>query len=169
MVVSLANSYFIYDLSKGKPEDFNASDPIAANVPVDPNAAPNNGIPGMNPMDPSAQAPTTPPVPAGPPTTIAFKKMEHDFGNIKQESENPYEFEFTNTGKNPLIITDAKGSCGCTVPEYPKEPIAPGASSKIRVVYSPGKQEGQQTKNVTITANTEPAQTVISIKANVKK
>lgn len=166
MVVSLANSYFIYDLSKGKPEDFNSAQPIASNQ----NGVPANGMaPGMNPMDPSAQVPTAPPVPSGPPTTISFKKMEHDFGTVKQESENPYEFEFTNTGKNPLVITDAKGSCGCTVPEYPKEPIAPGASSKIRVVYSPGKQEGQQSKNVTITANTEPAQTVISIKANVKK
>ena len=165
LVLSLANSYFIYDLSQGKPQDFKSEDPIAANAPVNPNGAPANGMPpGMNPMEPTA-----PPVPAGPPTSISFKKMEHDFGTIKQDSENPYEFEFTNTGKNPLIITDAKGSCGCTVPEYPKEPIAPGASSKIRVVYSPGKQEGQQTKNVTITANTEPAQTVISIKANVKK
>lgn len=165
LVVGLANSYFIYDLSKGKPEDLKSSDPIAANAPVNQPGFPNNNV---NPMDPSMQ-PAPAPVPAGPPTSISFKKMEHDFGNVKQDSENPYEFEFTNTGKNPLIITDAKGSCGCTVPEYPKEPIAPGATSKIRVVYSPGKQEGQQTKNVTITANTEPAQTVINIKANVKK
>ena len=157
MVVSLANSYFIYDLSKGKPADFTTEQqgPMSANIP-------NNG----NPADMTNPAP---PVPSGPPTSIAFKKMEHDFGNIKQDTENPYEFEFTNTGKNPLIITDAKGSCGCTVPEYPKEPIAPGATGKIRVVYSPGKQEGSQTKNVTVTANTEPQQTIVTIKANVSK
>ena len=169
LVVSLGNSYFIYDLSKGKPNDF-STDPTTATVD---GSLQNTGIQqnGITPLDPSMQQQqaTPPPAPTGPPTTISFKKMDHDFGTIKQKTENPYEFVFTNTGKNPLVITDAKGSCGCTVPEYPKEPIAPGASSKIRVVYSPGEQEGDQTKNVTITANTEPQQTVLTIKAKVNK
>jgi hypothetical protein len=165
LAVSLANSYFIYGLSRGE----NAA-PFTENQPVATAPADANGNPAMtpvNPMDPNA-APTPPPAPSGPPTTVSFKKMDHDFGTIKQDTENPFAFEFTNTGKNPLIITDAKGSCGCTVPEFPKEPIPPGGTGKIKVVYSPGKQEGSQTKNVTVTANTEPQQTVLTLKANVK-
>ncbi len=111
--------------------------------------------------------PFVPEKPAGPPTTIAFENMEHDFGTIEQNTTNPYTFSFTNTGDKPLIISDAKGSCGCTVPDYPKQPVMPGEKGEIKVVYSPGKQKNLQTKTVTITANTEPATTVLRIKANV--
>lgn len=107
--------------------------------------------------------------PAGPPTAIAFAQTEHDFGKIKQNTENKHIFKFTNTGSNPLIIQDAKGSCGCTVPKYPKEPIAPGEQGEIEVVYSPGTQKGLQTKTVTLTANTEPNQTTLQIKAEVEE
>jgi hypothetical protein len=103
----------------------------------------------------------------GPTTSIQFEEMEHDFGTIDQNTTNPKTFVFTNTGSEPLIISDAKGSCGCTVPQYPREPIAPGETGEIQVVYSPGKQINQQTKSVTITANTEPKTTVLRIKANV--
>ena len=78
-------------------------------------------------------------------------------------------FEFTNTGNEPLIIQDAKGSCGCTVPKYPKEPIAPGATGEIEVEYKPGTQKGNQTKAVTLTANTQPEQTVLQITAMVEE
>jgi hypothetical protein len=165
LAVSLANSYFIYGLSQGENAAFTENQPVATATAGDPNA--NQAMSPVNPMDPTA-TPTPPPAPSGPPTTLTFKNMEHDFGTIKQDTENPFAFEFTNTGKNPLIITDAKGSCGCTVPEFPKEPIPPGGTGKIKVVYSPGKQEGSQTKNVTVTANTEPQQTVLTLKANVK-
>lgn len=106
---------------------------------------------------------------AGPPTTMAFAQTEHDFGKIKQNTENKHIFTFTNTGANPLIIQDAKGSCGCTVPKYPKEPIAPGQTGEIEVVYSPGTQKGQQMKTVTLMANTEPEQTVLQIRADVEE
>lgn len=102
-----------------------------------------------------------------PKTMVVFETYDHDFGDIKQDTENEKIFKFTNTGKEPLVITDAKGSCGCTVPEYPKEPIEPGATGEIRVVYSAGKQEFKQTKSVTITANTEPPTTVLKVYANV--
>jgi hypothetical protein len=105
--------------------------------------------------------------PAGPVTTMAFAETDHDFGTISQDSENTKVFEFTNTGTEPLIIENAKGSCGCTVPEYPKEPIPPGEKGEIKVVYKPGKQKNAQTKNVTITANTLPEKSVLTIKANV--
>lgn len=110
-----------------------------------------------------------PAAPAGPATSVSFADMNHDFGNVKQDTKNKHIFKFKNTGTNPLIIQNAQGSCGCTVPKYPKEPIAPGASGEIEVEYSPGKQEGSQSKTVTITANTEPSQTVLQIKANVEK
>ena len=114
-------------------------------------------------MDPLA----TEDIVQGPRTTIQFDEWEHDFGQVLQGSENPYVFKFKNTGTEPLIISNARGSCGCTVPFYAKEPIMPGEESEIHVVYKPGKQEGQQQKTVTITANTEPTETVLRISADV--
>lgn len=102
-----------------------------------------------------------------PKTTVNFGKYEHDFGTIKQDSKNKYVFTFTNTGKEPLIIESATGSCGCTVPNYPKAPIAPGATGDIEVEYSPGKQENAQQKTVKVVANTEPKETELRIKAFV--
>lgn len=107
--------------------------------------------------------------PAGPTTSITFDETSHDFGQIMQNTENKKIFSFTNTGSEPLIIENAKGSCGCTVPKYPKEPIAPGATGEIEVVYKPGKQKNKQTKNVTITANTDPPKTILTIKADVQE
>lgn len=116
----------------------------------------NNLIQENNPM-----------VPDLPKTEISFAETEYDFGKVKQESENKHVFKFTNTGAEPLLISNAVGSCGCTVPNYPKEPIAPGESGEIEVVYSPGKQMNQQSKTVTITANTTPETNILKIKANV--
>ncbi len=112
--------------------------------------------------------PTATPVDNGPKTSISFPVMQHSFGKVKQNTDNGYTFKFTNTGKIPLVISDAKGSCGCTVPDYPKEPIAPGATGEINVMYKPGGQQGNQSKTVTVTANTEPAQTVLNISADVQ-
>lgn len=102
-------------------------------------------------------------------TSIKFAQSSHSFGEIEQDSKNTYVFKFTNTGSEPLIIENATGSCGCTVPTYPKEPIAPGKTGEIEVVYSPGKQEGEQTKTVSITANTDPIVTTLNISAKVHK
>lgn len=101
-------------------------------------------------------------------TSVNFDNMSHNFGEIKQDSKHTYVFKFTNTGSQPLIIENATGSCGCTVPTYPKEPIAPGKTGEIEVVYSPGKQEGEQVKTVSITANTDPIVTTLNISAKVK-
>ncbi len=109
------------------------------------------------------------PAPVGPPTDIAFQQMEHDFGTIKQNTENKHIFTFTNSGNEPLIISDAKGSCGCTVPKYPKNPVAPGETGEIEVVYKPGTQKGNQMKTVTLVANTQPTQTVLKISAMVEE
>lgn len=107
--------------------------------------------------------------PTGPSTSIKFEDTTYDFGKIKQDSENKKIFTFTNTGSEPLIIENAKGSCGCTVPNYPKEPVPPGATGEIEVVYKPGKQKNAQSKTITITANTQPANTILTVKANVEE
>ena len=116
-----------------------------------------------------AVKPAEPAKPVGPTTSVNFAQMSHSFGNIKQDTENKHVFKFTNTGDNPLIIESASGSCGCTVPEYPKEPIAPGEEGEIKVVYKPGKQKGNQNKTVTLIANTEPRETRLSISAVVEE
>lgn len=129
-------------------------------------AAGLNSTPANTPATANPAAATAD-VPSGPTTTIAFAQESHDFGTIYQDSENRHVFSFTNTGSEPLVIESARGSCGCTVPSYPKEPIAPGATGEIEVIYKPGKQKASQNKTVTIVANTEPKNTVLNIKANV--
>ncbi len=98
---------------------------------------------------------------------IDFKKETHDYGTIKNGADGTYAFEFKNSGNTPLIISRAQGSCGCTVPDWPKEPIAPGASAKIIVKYDTSRT-GSFSKNVTIYSNAvNAAEKVIYIKGNV--
>jgi Protein of unknown function (DUF1573) len=100
-------------------------------------------------------------------TTVKWETVEHDFGTIKQGDSVEYEFRFTNTGSEPLIIEDAKGSCGCTVPQKPSGPVAPGASDVIKVKFNSAGKSGAQKKTVTLTANTEPITTMLTIMAQV--
>lgn len=159
-VVTIANTVMILN------DDGVSYEKTAVNKSTTSNAAATPPQQNQNNLNQNNQA-NTPPEPQGPKTSIQFDEMEHDFGTIDQNTTNPKTFTFTNTGEHPLIISDAKGSCGCTVPSYPREPIPPGGTGEIEVVYRPGQQKNQQTKTVTITANTEPAQTVLRIKANV--
>ena len=106
--------------------------------------------------------------PVGPLTTIEFDSKDHDFGNMKQGDVVKHVFKFKNTGKAPLLITGAKGSCGCTVPEYPKEAIAPGKSGEINVQFNSKGKANQQTKTVTLQANTDPNPTILTIRAMVE-
>jgi hypothetical protein len=99
---------------------------------------------------------------------FAFEKDAHDFGTIIQGEKVSYSFKFTNTGKGDLIITDAKGSCGCTVPSYPGAPIAPGGEGIIDIVFNSDGKSGQQNKKVTLTANTVPNTTVLAINGMVE-
>ncbi len=98
---------------------------------------------------------------------IKFNKEVHDYGTVKYGGDGACTFEFTNEGNEALVISNAKGSCGCTVPEWPKEPIAPGAKGTIKVKYDT-KRPGAINKSVTITSNAvnEPTK-VIRIKGNV--
>ena len=98
---------------------------------------------------------------------MELESTEVDYGEIEQESD-PYRlFAFTNTGNAPLIIKHAKGSCGCTVPTYPKEPIMPGESGEIKVRYDT-KRLGKFTKTVTLTTNENIEKRVLRIKGDVK-
>ncbi|WCL81604.1 DUF1573 domain-containing protein [Saprospira sp. CCB-QB6] len=100
-------------------------------------------------------------------TTMTFSEDVFDFGTIKEGEKVKHTFKFTNEGEKPLTITNAKGSCGCTVPSYPKEPIAPGESGEIEVEFNSANKKGAQTKFVTLSANTIPAETRLTIKADV--
>ena len=99
---------------------------------------------------------------------MSFDKNIHDFGTINEGERVETLFTFTNTGKSDLVISDARGSCGCTVPEYPKNtPIAPGATGQIRVSFDSSNKPNLQQKTVTISANTESGRETIRIKAMV--
>jgi len=102
-------------------------------------------------------------------TSIAFEKTVHDFGTVKEGESVEYTFVFTNTGKEPLKIESARGSCGCTVPQWPKEPIPAGAKGEIKVSFNSNGKRGKQHKSVTIKANTNPTHSRIYIKATVQQ
>jgi len=94
---------------------------------------------------------------------MKFEKETHDFGKIKEGEKVTYAFKFTNTGKSPLIIKDAVATCGCTKPEWPKTPIKPGEDGEIKVTFNSAAKMGLQDKQITITANTNPAQNMVHL------
>lgn len=98
---------------------------------------------------------------------FAFAEESFDFGTIEEGVVATHDFTFTNTGDVPLVISAANGSCGCTVPEYPRTPIAPGATGVIHVSFDSDKRAGKQEKTVTLTANTVPNVHVLKITAEV--
>ena len=100
---------------------------------------------------------------------LKFDKLVYDFGKIKEGEKVGYDFVFTNTGKTPLIISNAVASCGCTVPEIPKEPILAGEKGKINVIFNSVGKSGLQNKVVTITANTIPAHSELQLIGEVIK
>jgi hypothetical protein len=141
-----------------------------ANNAANNNAGTNNKIStNVNTNTNTNPLPVTDTKPKKLPTSISFAEELHHFGTVEVESENLYAFEFTNTGSEPLEISNAKGSCGCTVPNWPKEPIMPGQTATIDVKFTPNAgQAGQEVeKVVTVTANTVPENTMVRIKANV--
>ncbi len=99
---------------------------------------------------------------------MTFEVVEIDYGTIDQGSDPLRIFKFTNTGTEPLIIKTAKGSCGCTVPTWPKEPIMPGESNKIEVRYDT-QRVGPFSKRVTIETNEDIGTRALSIKGEVRK
>ena len=99
---------------------------------------------------------------------IKFEKEEHDFGTLLQGEVVSYSFHFTNEGNAPLLISEVGSSCGCTVGDYPREPIAPGKSGAIKVTYNSSGHHGFQSRYLTVMSNTIPAKTTLRIKGQVK-
>lgn len=96
-----------------------------------------------------------------------FEEEVIDFGEIAQGEKVERVFKFTNVGDGDLIISNASGSCGCTVPDWPKQPIAPGEKGEVKVVFDSNGKQGRQHKTVTLVANTTPNTTVIAIKGDI--
>lgn len=144
-----------------------ARDAAAANAAGTTTTPPPPTAPGtVTPT--AANNAATPAPPVGPTTSITFEESEFNFGKVKAGEKVQHAYKFKNTGKEPLVISNAKGSCGCTVPNWPKEPIGVGEEGEILVEFDSKGKSGNQTKTVTITANTDPPQTLIQIKGEVE-
>lgn len=99
---------------------------------------------------------------------IEFNEYSHDFGIVKEKNGMvSHEFEFTNVGDGNLIIIEATATCGCTRPEYPQHPIAPGKKGKIKVTYNPIGRQGAIDRVVTIKTNGSPKKVRLKLKGNV--
>jgi hypothetical protein len=119
----------------------------------------SGNIPGTNLNQQTQQGPTT---------LIRYDGERFDFGVADEGEVVKHTFKFTNVGKDPLLINNAKGSCGCTVPTWPKEAIPPGGTGEIKVEFNTKGKPGMQSKRVTVTANTNPTETFLEIKGEVR-
>jgi Protein of unknown function (DUF1573) len=98
---------------------------------------------------------------------ITFTEVEHDFGTITQGEKVSHAFKFKNTGSTDLLIISAQGSCGCTVPSYPREPIVPGKEANVDVVFDSDGKSGKVEKTVTLLTNCVPNTNVLTIHASI--
>ncbi len=127
------------------------------------------------------QGKTPPPPPPPPPPVTAqqpeavdpdagvfkFKEETHNYGTVPEGPKAEYDFEFKNTGKKPILITEAHGSCGCTVPQWPHDPILPGKKGTIHVSYNTEGRPGRINKTVTISSNAQQKSMVLNITGDV--
>jgi hypothetical protein len=128
---------------------------------------PATGQPAIKPVNTNTQPQQQPELSPEEAAQITFEENSFDFGTLEEGDKVEHVFKFTNTSTNPLTISNARGSCGCTVPEWPRDPIAPGEEGEIKVKFDSKGKKGQQNKTVTITANTLPANTMLTIKSDV--
>lgn len=99
---------------------------------------------------------------------LVFDQMDYNFGVIKQGESVTNIFTFTNSGNEPIVITNAAGSCGCTVPEWPKEPIMKGQKGSIKVTFNSAGKSGYNDKTVTITSNAKTNPIVLHVKGTIE-
>ncbi|MDX5348327.1 MAG: DUF1573 domain-containing protein [Hymenobacteraceae bacterium] len=99
---------------------------------------------------------------------LKFEKDNHDFGNVTEGTQATYEFKFTNTGNQPVIISNVQASCGCTTPEWTKDPVLPGKTGKIKAVYNSAGRPGSFSKSITVTSNAATPTKVLYIKGMVQ-
>ena len=105
---------------------------------------------------------------AGKGAKIEFlEKGIHDFGQLTEGDTVEYLYKFVNKGELPLVINNITASCGCTTPDWPRDPVAPGEESAVRVRFNSRGKQGEQRKTVTVYANTQPATTDIEFKVLV--
>jgi hypothetical protein len=123
----------------------------------------NTVRPAVTPVQ--AQAPAT--KPDGPLPVMEWAGVEHDFGTIKEGDKVTHVYKFKNTGAVPLIIETVRPSCGCTAPNWSKEPIPVGGTGEVEVVFDSKGKPNAQNKTVTVTANTWPQSTVLRFKTFV--
>jgi len=100
---------------------------------------------------------------------MEFKDTLHNFGTIHENEVVAHEFSFSNTGKSPLIISSASASCGCTVADYPKEPVLPGQAATMKVTFNSTGKQGHQEKAITLQTNTLRGTQMLYIQAEVEK
>ena len=105
---------------------------------------------------------------AGPATTVALSESNFSFGKIKKGDKVEHVYEVTNTGTNPLVISEVKPACGCTVPDYTKEPILPGQKGKITLKFDSASFDGLVNKQAEVYANVEKAPIVLSFSADIQ-
>ena len=122
-------------------------------------SATNGNIPGTNVNSTVSTQPST---------TIEYDNAKFNFGVVDEGEVVTHIYKFKNTGSEPLIISNAKGSCGCTVPTWPKEPVPPGGSGELKVEFNSKGKPGPQSKRVTVTANTTPTETYLEISGEVR-
>jgi hypothetical protein len=99
---------------------------------------------------------------------IKFKAEKHDFGKIVEGTQASYSFEFTNTGKAPVVISNVQPSCGCTTPEWTREPIMPGKTGKVTASYNSAGRPGNFNKTITVVNNGEVSQIILTIQGSVE-
>ncbi|MGZ5188525.1 MAG: DUF1573 domain-containing protein [Kaistella sp.] len=105
---------------------------------------------------------------AGPATTVALSESNFAFGKIKKGEKVEHVYEVTNTGTNPLVISEVKPACGCTVPDYTKDPILPGQKGKITLKFDSASFDGLVSKQAEVYANVEKAPIVLSFSADIQ-
>lgn len=98
--------------------------------------------------------------------SIIFDKIIHDYGTIEKGSEGTSVFTFTNKGKKPLVLSNVRASCGCTVPEWPQQPVAPGESAEIKVKYNTNIA-GNFNKTITVNSNAANSMLILRVRGNV--
>jgi hypothetical protein len=166
-------TYSVYFSSSASASTLAATRALGTTAVTAPNAAaatinPTTGQPAIKPTDTSTK-PQQPEVDPATAADVVFAENEFDFGTLEEGEKVEHVFKFENTSANPLTISNARGSCGCTVPEWPREPIAPGESGEIKVKFDSKGKKGKQSKTVTITANTIPGNTILTITSDVIK
>ena len=132
-----------------------------------PSSANPTTVPGITEAPTPAVTPAADQKPEGQLPTLEFERMDHDFGVVTEGQKVTYTYKFKNTGQAPLIVQNAAPSCGCTVPDWTREPIPVGGTGFVKAEFDTKGKVGPNTKTITVTANTWPKQTTLKFKASV--